>query len=121
VVIGTAAVLAVAAAMALALGAVPRRSAAAVAAPIVVMVLPYLLAVATPSLPDGVTDWLVRVTPTAGFAVQQTSTQYPQVSDTYTPFFGYYPLAPWAGFAVLCGWAALAFALAVFLLHRRDA
>jgi uncharacterized membrane protein len=31
-----------------------------------------------------------------------------------------YPLAPWAGFAVLCGYAALAMGPAVFL-RRRDA
>ena len=47
--------------------------------------------------------------------------QYPQVDNTYTPVFGYYPLAPWAGFAVLCAWAAVTLALAVILLHRRDA
>jgi uncharacterized membrane protein len=33
----------------------------------------------------------------------------------------YYPLAPWAGFAVLCGYAVLAMGLAFFLLRRRDA
>jgi hypothetical protein len=33
----------------------------------------------------------------------------------------YLPLAPWAGFAVLCGYAALAPGLALFLLRRRDA
>jgi uncharacterized membrane protein len=32
-----------------------------------------------------------------------------------------YPLAPWAGFAVLCGYAVLAMGLAFFLLRRRDA
>jgi ABC-type transport system involved in multi-copper enzyme maturation permease subunit len=121
VVIGTAALLAVAAVMALAVGAMLRRSAAAVTVLIVVTVLPYLFAVATPGLPAGPANWLVEVTPAAAFAIQQTSPQYPQVSDTYAPFFGYYPLAPWAGFAVLCGWAALAFALALFLLRRRDA
>jgi hypothetical protein len=31
------------------------------------------------------------------------------------------PLAPWIGFAVLCGYGALAMGLAVFLLRRRDA
>ena len=31
------------------------------------------------------------------------------------------PLAPWTGFAVLCGYAALAMGLARFLLRRRDA
>ena len=39
----------------------------------------------------------------------------------HAPKNGYYPLPPWAGFAVLCAWAALAFGLAVVLLRRRDA
>ena len=56
----------------------------------------------------------------AAFAVQQSIQQYPQVTADYTPGNGYFPLAPWAGFAVLCVWAALALALAVFLLRRRD-
>jgi ABC-type transport system involved in multi-copper enzyme maturation permease subunit len=121
VIVGTAAVLAVAAVIALAIGAVLRRSAGAVAVVIVVIVLPYLLTVTTPLLPPGPTDWLARVTPAAAFAVQQTLVQYSQVSNLYTPAGGYYPLAPWAGFAVLCGWAAIALALAAYLLHRRDA
>ena len=37
------------------------------------------------------------------------------------PGTGYFPLSPWAGFAVLCAWAAAALALALFLLRRRDA
>jgi ABC-type transport system involved in multi-copper enzyme maturation permease subunit len=37
------------------------------------------------------------------------------------PSAGYYPLAPWAGLAVLCGWAAIALALALWTLSRRDA
>jgi hypothetical protein len=43
------------------------------------------------------------------------------VSYAYTPANGYFPLAPWGGFAVLCAYTALALGLAVFLLHRRDA
>jgi hypothetical protein len=39
----------------------------------------------------------------------------------YSPNWGYYPLAPWAGFAVECAWAAAALALAFYLLRRRDA
>ena len=38
--------------------------------------------------------------------------------------FGVYAeiyLNPWAGFTVTCAWAALALALAAYLLHRRDA
>jgi len=121
VIVGTAAVLAVAAVIALAIGAILRRSAGAVAAAIVVIVLPYLLTVTTPLLPAGPTEWLARVTPAAAFAVQQTLIAYPQVSNLYTPSAGYYPLAPWAGFAVLCAWAAVALALAAYLLHQRDA
>ena len=35
------------------------------------IVLPYLLACALPVLPAGAADWLLRVTPAAGFAIQQ--------------------------------------------------
>jgi ABC-type transport system involved in multi-copper enzyme maturation permease subunit len=120
VIVGTAAVLAVAAVTALAIGAAVRRGAVAVAAVIAALVLPYLLIVAIPVLPAGPAGWLARVTPAAAFAVQQTLTQYPQVSNVYVPAEGYWPLPPWAGFAVLCGWAAVALLLAAWLLHRRD-
>jgi ABC-type transport system involved in multi-copper enzyme maturation permease subunit len=117
---GTAALLAVAAVFALALGTIARRSAAAVTAAIVVIVLPYILAVAS-VLPVTADQWLLRLTPAAAFAIQQTTPQYPQVDAVYTPPGGYFPLAPWAGFAVLCGYAALALWLAATLLRRRDA
>ncbi|HKS98839.1 MAG TPA: ABC transporter permease subunit [Rugosimonospora sp.] len=120
VVAGTAALLAVASVLALAVGTVLRRSAAAVAAVIVLVVLPYLLATAG-VLPPGPADWLLRVTPAAAFAVQQSLPAYPQVQHAYTPLLGFYPLAPWAGFAVLCGWTAVALVAAGYLLHRRDA
>ena len=118
---GTAGVFAATAVLALAVGAVLRRSAAAVTTVIVVAVLPYLLAVASPAVPDAAADWLLRLTPTAAFAIQQTIPQYSQVDGTYTPFNGFFPLAPWAGFAVLCGWTVVALGLAVYLLRRRDA
>jgi ABC-type transport system involved in multi-copper enzyme maturation permease subunit len=121
VVAGTAALLAVTAVLALALGTALRRGADAVTAVIAGIVLPYLLAVATPLLPAAASNWLLRVTPAAAFSVQGTSVRYPQVSNVYLPFFGYYPLGPWAGFAVLCGYTALALALAAVLLRRRDA
>jgi ABC-type transport system involved in multi-copper enzyme maturation permease subunit len=119
VVAGTAALLAVAAVLALAVGAVLRRSAAAVTAVIVVIVLPYLLGVSV--LPAGAARWLLRVTPAAAFAIQQSTPQYPQVSNIYTPASGYFPLAPWSGFAVLWAWTAFALGLAVVLFSRRDA
>ena len=120
VIVGTAAVLAVAAILAVAIGTVLRRSAGAVTAVIVVIVLPYILGIAA-ILPVGAENWLLRVTPAAAFAVQQSLPAYPQVNAGYSPTAGYYPLAPWAGFAVLCAWAALALALATVLLRRRDA
>jgi ABC-type transport system involved in multi-copper enzyme maturation permease subunit len=120
VVVGTAALLAVAAVLAVALGTVLRRSAAAVTVVIVAIVLPYILGVAS-VLPLSVSDWLLRITPAAAFAVQQATPQYPQVTALYSPGSGYFPLAPWAGLAVLCGYAALALGLAVVLLRRRDA
>jgi ABC-type transport system involved in multi-copper enzyme maturation permease subunit len=121
VIAGTAAVLAVAAVIALAIGTILRRGVGAVAVVVVVIVLPFLFAVAAPILPPAPTGWLLRLTPAAAFAVQQTLIQYPQVSNTYTAAYGYYPLPPWAGLAVLCAWAALALGLAVFLLRRKDA
>lgn len=117
--VGTAAVLAVAAVLALGVGTILRRSAAAVSTVVVVTVLPYLLAL-IPFLPPSLAQWLTRVTPAAALAVQQTLTRYPQVDSVYTPANGYYPLPPWAGLAVLCGYTALTLALAAVLLRRRD-
>jgi ABC-type transport system involved in multi-copper enzyme maturation permease subunit len=115
---GTAALLAAAAVFALAIGVLVRRSAAAVCVAIAAIILPYILATA---LPAGASAWLLRVTPAAAFAVQQSLHRYGQVSDAYTPTNGYYPLAPWAGLAVLCAYAALALGLATVQLRRRDA
>jgi ABC-type transport system involved in multi-copper enzyme maturation permease subunit len=119
VIAGTAALLAVAAVLALAVGTILRRSAGAVATVILLIVLPYILATAG-VLPPEPSRWLLRLTPAAGFAIQQSLPAYPQLSRVFTPAFGFYPLAPWAGFAVLCGWAALALAAAGYLLRRRD-
>ena len=135
-VIGTGALLAVAAVLALAVGTAVRRSATAVAAAIVVIFVPYLLVLVPPLLPGHVgrggfgggglslvaREWLLRITPAAGFSVQQVVPQFSQVADaSYSPNWGYYPLAPWTGFAVECAWAAAALALAFYLLRRRDA
>jgi ABC-type transport system involved in multi-copper enzyme maturation permease subunit len=115
---GTAGLLAAAAILALAIGTVLRHSAIAVTSVIVVIILPYILATFTTS---GFTQWLLRVTPAAGFAIQQAYPRYPQVDASYTIVGGYYPLPPWAGFSVLCAWTAAALALAAVLLRRRDA
>jgi ABC-type transport system involved in multi-copper enzyme maturation permease subunit len=119
-VVGTGALLAVAAVLALAIGTILKRSAAAVTTVIAVTFIPFLLAI-LPTSPLGLREWLLRITPAAAFSVQQAQPQYSQVIATYTPNGGYYPLAGWAGLAVECAWAAVALTLAFYLLRRRDA
>lgn len=120
VIVGTAALVAVAAVLALALGTILRRAAGAVTLVVAVVVVPYILAL-TPPLSGGLGEWLMRLTPASGFAIQQELTPYAQVANAYTPVNGYYPFGPWGGFAVLCAWTALALAAAALLLRRRDA
>ena len=120
IVAGTAAVFAVVAVLALAIGTAVRRSAVAVAAVIVAVFVPELLGTAPGLLPGGAQEWLFRLTPAAGLSIQQAFPAYPQVTADYTANNGYYPLAPWAGFAVLCAWAVAGLVLAGYLLKRRD-
>jgi ABC-type transport system involved in multi-copper enzyme maturation permease subunit len=117
IVLGTAGLLAVAAILALAAGAVLRRGAGAVTAVVALIVFPLVLAVVLPLSPA---NWLMRLTPAAAFSVQQSLPKYPQVINSCLPYNGCYPLAPWAGFAVLCAWAVVALAGATVLLRRRD-
>jgi ABC-type transport system involved in multi-copper enzyme maturation permease subunit len=119
-IVGTAGIFAVVAVLALALGTLLRRSAVTVTLVIVLIVLPYILATAS-VLPVGATEWLTRLTPAAAFSIQQSLVPYPQVTANYTPGNGYYPLGPWAGFAVLCAYAALALGLALRRLRGSDA
>ena len=86
----------------------------------VTVVLPFLL-VGLNIVPSGLGAWLLRLTPAAGLAIQQSIPRYPQVTSILDPVQGYYPLSPFAGFAVLCLWAAAALWLAFVLLRRRDA
>jgi hypothetical protein len=117
VVAGVAALVAVAAVAALGLGALLGRSWPALLVAISTVVLPYLVA-AVPLLPDEVSRWLLRLTPAAGFAVQQTVAEHPQVVAHYAPSAGYFPLAWWAGLAVLCAYTAAVLALAALRLRR---
>jgi hypothetical protein len=117
-VFGTGALLAVAAVFGVALGALVRRGAVAVTVAVTTVVLPYLLAVTV--LPDAAADWLLRVTPAAAFAVQQSAREYPQVDNLYVAAGGYFPLPPWGGFAVLVGWAALLLGSAWSRLRKAD-
>jgi ABC-type transport system involved in multi-copper enzyme maturation permease subunit len=121
-VVGTAALLAVAAVLALAIGTIVRRSAPAVAIVIAVIFVPWLLAFGPlAGQGGGAGGWELQVTPLAALSVQQAVPQFHQLITIYSLDNGYYPLAPWAGLAVECAWAAAALALAFFLLRRRDA
>ncbi len=114
VIIGTGLLLGLAAALAVALGMMLRRSAVAVAADIVLLVLPGVL-----GSQSG--NWLMRLTPTAAFAIQATLPRSNLVASAYTPPNGYFPISPWAGLAVLAAYAAVALGSAMWLLRRRDA
>jgi ABC-2 family transporter protein len=118
IVVGTAGMLAVAAIIALSAGAVLRRSAGAIAAVVVLLIVPLILGVI---LPQGPADWLLRLTPAAAFGLQQGTPHYAQVTSVCEPINGCFPLPPWEGFAVLCGWGAAALGIAVLLLRWRDA
>jgi hypothetical protein len=120
-IVGVGMMLAVAAVLALALGTILRRGVSAVTAVIVVIFLPFLLGTLQGVLPLGGQEWLLRLTPAAGFSVLQQLPAYHQVFADYTPASGYFPLAWWAGFGVLCLWALTALAGATYVLHRRDA
>jgi ABC-type transport system involved in multi-copper enzyme maturation permease subunit len=114
VVIGTGLLLGLAAALAVALGTMLRRSATAVAAGIVLLVLPGVLGAESG-------NWLMRFTPTAAFAIQATLPRSSLVTSAYTPPNGYFPTSPWAGLAVLAAYTAVALGAAIGLLRRRDA
>jgi hypothetical protein len=47
--------------------------------------------------------------------------EYQQVTANYAPADGYFPLSPLGGFAVLCGYTAVALGVAFHVLRRRDA
>ncbi|MCA2226444.1 DUF1349 domain-containing protein [Nonomuraea aurantiaca] len=103
VVIGLAVVLALCGVLAYGLGVLLRRGWAAILLALALVAVPYTVA-ALPLLPDAVAQWLLRLTPAAGLAVQQTTVEYPQVVAHYAPSAGYFPLPGWAGFAVLCAY-----------------
>jgi ABC-type transport system involved in multi-copper enzyme maturation permease subunit len=105
--IGTALFLAVLAVFSLGVGSILRRSARAITLVVGLVLVPQIVASFIPSF--AVERWINRITPVAGLAIQHTRVRF----DT--------AISPWAGFAVLCGWAAVAMALAVWQVRRRDA
>jgi ABC-type transport system involved in multi-copper enzyme maturation permease subunit len=118
VVAGSGALLGLTAVAVLALGAILRASASAITIATVVFVAPYVVSMYSAG---GVGTWLLRLTPAAGFSVLGVLPRSALVNAPYTMSNDYYPLAPWAGLAVLCAYAAITLGIANLLLHRRDA
>jgi len=53
-----------------------RHGAGAVTVAITAVILPYLLTAAIPVMPAGAADWVLRLTPAAGFAIRQVIPAY---------------------------------------------
>ncbi|MFC3454144.1 hypothetical protein [Amycolatopsis speibonae] len=117
IIVGVAGLIAFAALFTFALGALFRRAWAASLVAIAAIVIPSVLT-AFPLLPDTLADWLLSLTPAAGFAVLRAKHEYPQVVAHYSPSEGYFPLPGWAGLAVLGGYAAVLLAFAFFRQRR---
>jgi ABC-2 type transport system permease protein len=105
-VIGGALYVTVVGIFALALGAIVRNTAGAIAAFVAILfVIPPLLLVLPSSWNDAITPYLPS---TAGRAIFSLPPEAHQ-------------LGPWTGFALFCGYTAVTLALAAVLLARRDA
>lgn len=105
-VVGTAIFLALLAVFALAIGMIVRRPSRAIPLMITLVLVPQLVG---GRLSLDADLWLHRLTPAAGLAIQQTVERF----DT--------AIGPWAGLGVLATYAAIAFAVALGALHRRNA
>ena len=105
---GTGLYLAALALLCLAAGAILRHAAGTITAILGLLFVPLL---AGPLLPENIGDQVLRLGPmTAGLAIQRTIER----SDSV-------PIAPWAGLGVAWLWAAVALAIALWLIGRRDA
>ncbi|GAA1267661.1 hypothetical protein GCM10009677_20130 [Sphaerisporangium rubeum] len=113
VVAGYAALTAAAAVLALGLAALVRRSVVAAGLAVALVVVPWFPASA------GIAPWLLVVTPAAGFAITQSVPTFAHVDVGSSLLGGYYPLPPWGGLAVTCGYAAVCLAVATAVHHRK--
>lgn len=106
-VVGTALFLSVLGLLALGLGALVRNTAGGIASFVgLLFVLPGITAILPASVGDAINPYLPL---NAGFTV------------TTSTFENSHHLAPWTGFALFCGYAALTLALAAWAMVRRDA
>lgn len=105
-VVGTALFLALLALLSLAVGAVLRSTVLAI---VIVVALVVVLPIVALTTSVAASNWVNRVTPNAGLAIQQTI-DLPDVV-----------IGPWAGLGVLAGYAAAGLGIAGWLLRSRDA
>jgi ABC-type transport system involved in multi-copper enzyme maturation permease subunit len=105
-VVGTALFLAVLAVFSLGVATILRGTAGAI---VLIFALLIVVPIVASVTSVAATTWVNRATPIAGLAIQQTTT----LTET--------AIGPWAGFSVLCGYAAVALGGAAWLLRRRDA
>ncbi|MFF5206435.1 hypothetical protein [Streptosporangium sp. NPDC000396] len=113
VIVGYAALTAAAAVLALGLAALVKRAVVAIGLAIALVVVPYLLATA------GLAPWLLMITPAAGFAITQSVPTFAHVDVDPSLLGGYYPLPPWAGLSVTCGYAVFALEVAIAAYRRK--
>jgi hypothetical protein len=111
-IVGSAAMIAVVAVLSVAIGMIMRRGAPAIAAMTGLFFLPAFLATALPPTPS---EWLVRLTPASGLAIQRS------LAPTRALIEPWAMIPPWIGFGVLCLYAGAALIAATWLLRRRDA
>ncbi|MEV5894746.1 hypothetical protein [Nonomuraea fuscirosea] len=114
VIVGYAALAAVSALLAFGLAALVTRRILAAGLAIALIVVPYLLASA------GLAPWLLAITPAAGFAITQSVPAFAHVDVGPSLLEGHYPLPPWAGLTVACGYAVVVLGAAI-IVHRRRA
>jgi ABC-2 type transport system permease protein len=105
--LGSALFLAAIALLSLGVGAILRQGAAAISALLALLFVPLIVA---PTLPEHTRELVQKVTPGAGFAVQQTVARDDAI-----------PIGAWTGLGVTAAWAAGALLVALLLIRRRDA
>jgi len=110
-IVGNALLLTVFALLGLALGAILRRGAGAIATIFTLGILPLFVATAVPTA----SRWLLWLTPAGGFAVQRAKPPSNELAEPWSQ------TNPWVGLGIACAYAAAAMATAVWLVERRDA
>jgi hypothetical protein len=109
--VGNAVLLTAFALLGLSLGMILRRSSGAIALVFALGVVPLFAA----SLVPAAAKWIMWLTPAGGFAVQRVKPPNIRVAEPWAL------INPWVGLGVACAYAAVALAVAVWQIERRDA